>query len=155
MGNCFQPMPSNPPEKRAKVVFFNGEEEEFTASTTVERLISGHFSKYQLVHRHEPSTALPPHYQLIAGETYHLVPRLAGSSKPPLSQRIGAGDRPAEGPDDWIKVMVPNCGLEDRLQVQKIMAKEMPVLVSGSSWACTEAQPEKVEVTAPQASADP
>lgn len=73
MGNCINVL-SHSHHEKIKVHVFNGELIEFKASTTVEKITSGPYIGYNLVHHARPFSPLPPNGKLEPGEVYHLVP---------------------------------------------------------------------------------
>lgn len=63
-------------KKKIKVLIFNGGEKEFNASTPVEKITSGPYNGFELVHHAQPYSPLPPNTRLEPGEVYYLVPLL-------------------------------------------------------------------------------
>lgn len=61
MGNCINVLCLSHPEK-IKVFVFNGELEEFKASTLMEKITSGPY--YNLVHHAQPFPPFPPNPKL-------------------------------------------------------------------------------------------
>ncbi|XP_024932786.3 uncharacterized protein LOC112492764 [Ziziphus jujuba] len=83
MGNCIK-VSFRPPQEKIKAVVFNGEVEEFKASTSVEKITSGPYIGFKLVHRAQPHSSLPPNSKVEPG---HLVPYLTQPSKPLVSPK--------------------------------------------------------------------
>ncbi|KAJ8637328.1 hypothetical protein MRB53_011595 [Persea americana] len=119
MGNCMVLLFSRPPEK-IRVLIFNGGEEEFMASTTVEQITSGSYRGYTLVHPANPCLPLPPNGKLVPGQVYYLMPDLGPSYSPPVSPRMVGMD----GSCSRIKVMVSKEQFKELMM--KSGAKEFP-----------------------------
>ncbi|OVA02179.1 Protein of unknown function DUF4228 [Macleaya cordata] len=94
MGNCMDLCLSNSyssTEEKIRVLIFNGGEEEFMASTSVEQIItSGPYNGYKLVHNSQPQLPLPADSKLVSGEVYYLLPELpiCNNIIPPISQKF-------------------------------------------------------------------
>ncbi|KAG9443484.1 hypothetical protein H6P81_014824 [Aristolochia fimbriata] len=109
MGNCIDLLCSAA-QDTIKVVIFNGEQEEFVASTTVEQVTSGTYRGYSLVHNAQPHSPLPPDMELVSGEVYYLVPSLVPPSSP--SSQLMAGKA---GCGEQIRVVLTRKQLQDLL----------------------------------------
>lgn len=110
---------SQPPEK-IRVLIFNGGEEEFMASTTVEQITSGSYHGYRLVHPANPCLPFPPNGKLVPGQVYYLMPDLVPSYSPPVSPRMARMD----GACSRIKVKVSKKQFKELMM--KSGAKEFP-----------------------------
>ncbi|KAK7859964.1 hypothetical protein CFP56_000435 [Quercus suber] len=86
MGNCMNVL-SYSQKKKIKVLIFNGGEKEFNASTPVEKITSGPYNGFKLVHHAQPYSPLPPNTRLEPGEVYYLVPLLTQPNFPWMSSK--------------------------------------------------------------------
>ena len=84
MGNCMN-LVSYSQKKKIKVLIFNGGDKEFNASTPVEKITSGPYNGFELVHHAQPYSPLPPNTRLEPGEVYYLVPLLTQPNCPWMS----------------------------------------------------------------------
>ena len=84
MGNCVgqQLFSAFQFQENARVLVFNGGEEEFKAETQVKEITSGAYHGYNLVHHAQPFSPLPPKFKLEAGEFYYLVPDMLQLCRP-------------------------------------------------------------------------
>ncbi|KAI8001459.1 hypothetical protein LOK49_LG09G00058 [Camellia lanceoleosa] len=91
MGNCIHVLLSSP-QKKSKVLIIDGVEEEFKASTLVEKSTSGSYKGYKLAHRAQPDSPLPPKAKLKSGEVNYLVPHLGRPRSPPFLRKVVVGN---------------------------------------------------------------
>lgn len=132
MGNCMdllitsKPYSSSSSEDKIRVLFFDGEEEEFMASTTIEEITSssGPYYGYKLVHHSQPQLPLSDDTKLLSGEVYFLLPEFLincitnNNLIPPFSQKfVDTNDEEKVGGDQQrsIKIVLTKKQLQELL----------------------------------------
>ncbi|CAK9156812.1 unnamed protein product [Ilex paraguariensis] len=86
MGNCIL-LPFSPPKKKTRVLISDGEEE-FIASTNVQKIAAGPYQGYSMVHHAQPYLPLPPKTKLKSEEVYYLIPCSRQHCSPPASDKM-------------------------------------------------------------------
>ncbi|KAL9361166.1 hypothetical protein Peur_043951 [Populus x canadensis] len=115
MGNCIDVLSYSSAE-RSKVLIHNGGEKEFKSSTRVQKITSGRYGGYMLVHSALPYVPLPPDTRLEPGEVYHLMPSLGQPCRLEVSSKLAGQETCASRK---VKIVVTRQQLELLLRNSK------------------------------------
>ena len=137
MGNCIDVLWFRP-QKKIRVLIFDGGEKEFEALTKVEKVISGPYNGYKLVHHAQPYLPIPPDTELKSGEVYYLVPHLGCLYSPPFSRKM-VDDDSCKGRK--VKIVVNKEQLE--LLLRSVESQSLKVAIQSflGSEGCQKWQP--------------
>lgn len=78
--------------EKARVLIFNGGEQEYSASTPVRKITVGPYEGCNLVHQSKPYLPLPPDSMLKSGEVYYLMGPEPKPQRHPIHQRMDGSE---------------------------------------------------------------